>query len=704
MKVLTHIHASGLKQLRGVELEVPRLLALTGPNGAGKTSLQQAIRLAVLGYEPSVGKQLAATRQLAPTGEMEVGLTFADGFGIRRYLGASKATTVTPPQGERTESERDARIAAETGAFAPSFDLGEFLSLSAEKRREALFKMLPRDGAGLTETVFREWLGYDAAEDVVQRAIDKVWLERVMDAETPVDGLASAIEHVRTRFNAAEQARLDQVAVVEKADASAQAATESSEQELAAGEDIETLQAELAGASERLGELQTRLNDAVAAERRAAARETQLRDTAARLEASRDRLRVLEETVAPDVTGPAPDEVEAAAAAADAARDAVGTARLAVNTLESRQVTATQKVAAARERLLRLGSAKACPVCGTDGANLDAMRLQLEEAVAAAEVELAAVLVDRRAAESDLADRKRALEEATATRTELQQAVRAQQDAVAASAGAAAEAGTLRARIDGFEQLLAQLAREEVDTPAPVDQDALTAAIQHVSQLRAQISMEQERRHRVSHAQGKAEAERERADRERADLTVRTNRAAALKSILQALQRLRGHVIQQMIGPVEETAASILADIDPTKRFRIVFERENREVFDFGFEDDRGEFRGFIAASEGEGALLTIVFVAALIAAVQPAWPLLMIDGVEKVDDFDGVHHRRALMDALARIGHRFGNVIVAGCVDFGEPEGWTVVDVRTLGGAKLTAVPSSRPRRARRAEASAHA
>jgi len=690
MKILTHIQADGLKQLRGVDLPVSRLMAFTGPNGAGKTSILNAVRIAVLGKEPSVENTLAGLRQLAPTGEFEVGLTFADGFGIRRKIGSSKATTVTPPKGEKLESQKEARIREETGAFTPAFDLGEFLSLSAERRREALFKMLPRDGTILTEAVFRDWLGYDQADDLVQRAIAKLWLDKVLDAESPIDGLASAIDYTRGRFNDAEKARLDQVAVVEKCDRLAESATVSSEQAAAAGEDLDALQAELAAATERLGELQARANDVAAAERRRAARDEQLRDLVGRVKSARERIAVLETSPATaPADGPTAEQLEQATSIVDGARDSLNQTKLALNLIESRMTAAAQRVRQAQERRDRLGAANACPVCGTEGADLDAMREQLEEAVSAAEAEVADIAAERRAAETAVDAQKQILEEAMAARTALQAEARRIQSARDQVAAAAEEISALRARLEGYEQRQAELAAEEIETPPPADQAALTAAIQEVSGIRGRISAEQQRRDQVSRAQGKAEAERERADRERQDLQVKTARAAALKSVFTALQKLRGHVIQQMIAPVEETAAQILADIDPAKRFRIVFERENRDVFDYGFEQD-GEFRGFIAASEGEGALLTMVFVAALIAAVQPAWPLLMIDGVEKVDDFDGVHHRRALMDALARISHRFGNVLVAGCVDFGQPEGWTVVDVRELG----TPAAARRPRR----------
>jgi ABC-type Mn2+/Zn2+ transport system ATPase subunit len=67
---LTHLTVDGLKAAKDVSLRIPRLLALTGPNGSGKTSILQAIRVGVLGYEPTVGKRLEATRQLASADEI----------------------------------------------------------------------------------------------------------------------------------------------------------------------------------------------------------------------------------------------------------------------------------------------------------------------------------------------------------------------------------------------------------------------------------------------------------------------------------------------------------------------------------------------------------------------------------------------------------------------------------------------------------
>jgi DNA repair exonuclease SbcCD ATPase subunit len=122
---LEHLTIDGLKAARGVSLRIPALLAVQGMNGSGKTTILQAIRLATMGYEPSVGMKLEHQRQLiGEGGEMEVGLQFDRGFGIRRRFGDKLRTEVAPPRNERLEKEREARITEETGKFLPAFDLG----------------------------------------------------------------------------------------------------------------------------------------------------------------------------------------------------------------------------------------------------------------------------------------------------------------------------------------------------------------------------------------------------------------------------------------------------------------------------------------------------------------------------------------------------------------------------------------------------
>lgn len=261
MKRLTHVAIDGLRNHRRTSLDIPRLLAISGPNGAGKTTVLSAIKIGVLGYEPELGKRLTDVRQLLPDDydAASIALSFADGFAIHRTVGKAMETRVLPPHGERTERQAQTRIDAETGAFVLCFDLAAFLDLSAEKRRAWLLGALPRSAVDLDEAVWRRWLGFEGADDFVRRAIDHLWQHKVLTDQSILDGLASAIEYTREQANAAEQRRRDQQPIVQEADARAIDAANTPAPDPA---DLDRVQADLAAAERRTGELQAQIKDA----------------------------------------------------------------------------------------------------------------------------------------------------------------------------------------------------------------------------------------------------------------------------------------------------------------------------------------------------------------------------------------------------------------------------------------------------------
>ena len=189
----THLSIRGLKSWEDLEIELAPLTALMGPNGAGKTAAIQAIRLALLGYDPGTGKQLRDTRKLvnSPKGVAELGLSFDSGFGIRRKFGKKTETQVMPSDGESTERECQARIDEETGGLVIAFDLAEFLGLSDQKRQEWFFSHLPREAAELDWKEFQKWT---AVEEGLEDVVLSLWENSVQEAPNAVIGLGNAIE------------------------------------------------------------------------------------------------------------------------------------------------------------------------------------------------------------------------------------------------------------------------------------------------------------------------------------------------------------------------------------------------------------------------------------------------------------------------------------------------------------------------------
>jgi len=132
-----------LTTFKGTTRQTPleRLNLIIGPNGSGKTAHLLAPQFAVTGATP-LGDRLEATEQLAgPDGcRVEVGLD--DGFTWRRLLHRhhrdKKLSAEIQLVGQEEASIRAAQavVTERVGNFAPMFDLGAFLGLSPDKRRD----------------------------------------------------------------------------------------------------------------------------------------------------------------------------------------------------------------------------------------------------------------------------------------------------------------------------------------------------------------------------------------------------------------------------------------------------------------------------------------------------------------------------------------------------------------------------------------
>lgn len=130
--------------------ELGKLNLLTGPNGSGKSARLEALRFAVQGDVPE-GKRLEDVWKYAHrTTMLEVGVQLDDGFHWSRYVHRD-ARTEKLSMGLSCDGfavpatrEFEARLAKRVGAFAPTFDLGTFLGLSDDKRRDFVLDLCGR--------------------------------------------------------------------------------------------------------------------------------------------------------------------------------------------------------------------------------------------------------------------------------------------------------------------------------------------------------------------------------------------------------------------------------------------------------------------------------------------------------------------------------------------------------------------------------
>lgn len=656
----THLTTRGLKSWKDLELELAPLMAIQGPNGSGKSAILEAIRLALIGYDPGTGKQLQATRKLVDevAGEAEVGLSFDTGFAIRRRFSDKSDIQVMPSQGEASGRDCQARIDEETGGMVVYLDLnGEFLQLSDEKRREWLFKHLPRESARLDRETFDLWT--NAAKSDLGHVVQNLWTHSVQAAPNPVIGLGNAIEVANRDFLEADGQRQTQSKVLARVE-----------------EQLRGVQAPDAVADEeyseveqRLASLNQRIGEARAGREGAAAIQARVTRFTAEVERAQRELEHTERVRA--------DLAEQLAAAPTEFEDLtnlggqLGGLEADVQRLGRQHADAQQRLEDARLNVRELvGRQKqvsqhgACPFvefgCATDtGALLEAVlqeiQTELEEAEAVVDTEQLAVTT----ANTELQEARGELEG-------IRQRIRANQEAVGELTGLRRNVADQDTRLkelrERVELSTAELKQAQTEAAALGDDEALCSLYSEREEVEAAGRELAARRDAiVKHA-----TRLEQQDKERAELERVQAKAGALGELVGNLQRLRAHVIETMIEPLQESAQAVLSAMDREKTFRFIFERENRAIMDFGFEQD-GVLRLFDAASKGERVMLVVSFLVALLATRAPRMKLLVIDDAEQLD----AGRRRRLMEALAGLQELLDCVVIAGACDFGSVDGW---------------------------------
>lgn len=659
----TSLAVRGLKCWEDKTIEFGQFTAIQGPNGSGKTAIIQGLRLALLGYDPDTGKQLDKTRTLISPGAVketaDIGLSFDNSFGIRRRFGAKSELQVLPPRGESTIAKCQERIDKETGGLVVSLDLATFFDLSDEKRRAWLFEHLPNDGTVLEWKTYAKWIDDEGAlGDVVKN----LWENNVQTAPNAVVGLGSAIEAAHREFLEVDKGRHAQGEVVDRGVELLRTDK--------APEPIE--EGALADAEERLASTNQRIGEARAGREAREAIEARISDSddkRSTIHGEMEHVEHVRKDLAAQLAGMKEREtrdraeevldleadVEQLIDASSVAATHANAARSSYSTLAAQKDSVEQHGACPyallgceqdtdeiRDHVLE-GIEEKLLLARKEADTNNAAEVAARETSSLASERAARVRIEIRTAddlERRRADLERSLESKKTVLEELQE-----------RAGIHFEVeATARKDLEalGSDDALAKLYEERealVDTHR-----ALLSRVELIVRYSERLAA---------------------LEREQGELEERTVRATALKELDGNLRRLRGHVIQALIEPLEKEAQEILHTMDPAKHFRFYFERGNAATLDLGFQED-GVIRLFDAASKGERVMITVAFLGALLAVIKPAMRLLVIDDLEQLD----TERRARLMTGLVELGDRFDGVIVAGACALGGVPRWDVVDL----------------------------
>jgi hypothetical protein len=168
-------------QIRGfgahdLDIDLEPQVLLTGANGVGKSTILNALRFAILGAIPALGRTAAATATFLRGREMSVRLTIDTDHWISRTLRRKakggfetecRASWISGTRNEEHEAAVLDMFGGSADEIAECLDLNELLHLTPEKRAARLQALLERtqDTGALAQSIARRWMQQLAAVD-----------------------------------------------------------------------------------------------------------------------------------------------------------------------------------------------------------------------------------------------------------------------------------------------------------------------------------------------------------------------------------------------------------------------------------------------------------------------------------------------------------------------------------------------------------
>lgn len=165
MYKISSITIDGLHNASNVTYEFSNDTYIYGRNGSGKSTILQGIQFALLGYIPGSPKTKTGILSHSRNGYITVDLELqseTDSISIHRSITSAglkaNEVLVTIPQ----DVDLSKLLA---GLDVPVFDFSEFMSLSANKRKDALASLLPASSNIVVSTYCKKLKSYNPAVD-----------------------------------------------------------------------------------------------------------------------------------------------------------------------------------------------------------------------------------------------------------------------------------------------------------------------------------------------------------------------------------------------------------------------------------------------------------------------------------------------------------------------------------------------------------
>lgn len=675
-----------------------------GRNGTGKTTRIQAIGLSLLGYVPSNGKTAAETFKLATGQSMTAGIVLGNGFRFSRTFARAvtrdkktgiekvsigESIDLAPGKGEKNDTQKKARILAETGNFPVMLDFNEFLSLSDAKRRDFIYSLSPINS--------EEW-----TKERIEKHLTSALIADNMDQDYAL-AVTCVIREAMTQFPdgyeiaAGLQAMLDwtgtQLSFWKAKQKDAQGAVRQ----------LSDLKNELAESDRNVTEDKAdleKLHEALIVAEKTLARDTeraqQQAKRIARIAEIRERLQAIkasEPQASPDydtlITALAakkvasPDTTEewktawVAAMAAEKAQDVATDAILEkINELKADRAAALARITSLGTALSKVADLNGTCIihsdicCPKNFAGFDkfiaAEKSHTDEIIAAADKNIATE-------EVNLAVSRQTMQELVVSSRALQASVA---EAEKNNNQIDREINDLQREKNAFDNDVqrkadnANMLQEELDRLAllPVEE------FNDVALLEKQIAGLRERRIALSASL----AEKEKAKQAMllmhqslADTRTAENKASAFMGLAKELgpKGIQGELVKSILAPLvgDISRALELMGFNHLPYFDTESDT-GQEIFQFGWINEKGHKVNFDALSTGQQTIFLAALMSVIINRANPSIRALIIDNVNHLDAVNF----QLMIGGISKLSSTLDNIILAGAVQFPfEAEGW---------------------------------
>ena len=679
-----------------------------GPNGSGKTTRIQALGLSILGYIPGNGKSTAETFKMATGDEMTVGLSLKE-FDFERCfkkvekrdaktgkpsVTISESLTVSPGQGEKTDTQKKARIMAEVGNFPVALDFAELLSLSDNKRRDFIYSLSLISSDQWTKDTIQRYL----SENLLSMELEinnpeqyKVFNEVIKDtmAKYPDSydihsGLQAMIDWTASQKSFWESKRKDaQGAVRSIADAKNQLA-ETDRNIAEAKKELDDLQDQLVGYEKQLSKdterkrinenRQNRIKEL--RQQIGTFKSQEVNTDTTDIYAQIDKIKAMLKPA--PVVGTNIVEINDKISEIREQIDAISRSYQDMNTekkiLESKVQSlknATSKIGGIKGRCV-IHSLITCPK-DFEGFDkfVDETAAQCKEDILVKDKALEVLRTKGSELEQNVKELESQREELTNSLHRTMEYNRNIENEIIALEREKDNIETAIERRDNqlnlLEGELKRLMAEPVDAAAPVDilEKQIAGVRERISTLKLLVQEKEKAKQTILLLQ-----------QSMIDNKVAEYKAVGFKAVQEALgpKGVQGELVKEILGPIQgDIHSNLIAmgfDHEP------YFDTESdtgKEVFQFGWINEKGHKVNFDALSTGQQ---TIYFAAMMMTILDRAKPRVKILAIDNLNQLDSINLQLAI-DGLGQLAGRVDNIILAGAVecDF-KADGWNVVSL----------------------------